>query len=257
MSIDLERGYDRDPERVAELAVELARIGVAGVNLEDGGAEPEALAAKLSASRARLAGLGLDLFLNARADVFLNGAIPAPERVAEVVRRGLSLSSRRCGRPVRASVVRAMVDRADCERGALAAAERLARARAAGLCGFVSCRGAADQRGAARRPGRAVRGTRRDAGPPSGSASCQRRTPVLFRSQRLACSGDPIALASTDGAQYGVRVPGWAARRQGAFAVERMPSSAEDQKTLLVPSAMESEKKAPPPSTVSPSPSSW
>jgi hypothetical protein len=42
----------------------------------------------------------------------------------------------------------------------------------------------------------------------------------------------------------------------GAFVVERMPSSAEDQKTLFVSSAMEVEKKAPPPSTVSPSPSS-
>jgi 2-methylisocitrate lyase-like PEP mutase family enzyme len=89
LSVDLERGYDHDPERVAELAAELARIGVAGVNLEDGGGEPELLAAKLSACRARLAHLGLDLFLNARADVFLHSAIPGPERAAEVVRRGL------------------------------------------------------------------------------------------------------------------------------------------------------------------------
>ena len=89
VSVDLERGYDRDPGRVAELVTELARIGVAGVNLEDGSGDPEALAAQLAACRARLAQSGLDLFLNARADVFLHSAIPAPERVAEVVRRGL------------------------------------------------------------------------------------------------------------------------------------------------------------------------
>jgi len=89
VSVDLERGYDSEPGRVAELVAELAGIGVAGVNLEDGGGEPQVLAAKLSACRARLAQLGLDLFLNARADVFLHSAIPAPERLTEVVRRGL------------------------------------------------------------------------------------------------------------------------------------------------------------------------
>jgi 2-methylisocitrate lyase-like PEP mutase family enzyme len=70
VSIDIEDGYDDDPAAVAELAVELATAGVAGVNLEDSLdghlLQPTSLAAKVSAVKERAPGL----FVNARVDTF-------------------------------------------------------------------------------------------------------------------------------------------------------------------------------------------
>jgi 2-methylisocitrate lyase-like PEP mutase family enzyme len=73
LSVDLERGYSNRPEEVAALVLELAELGVSGVNLEDGTEAPELLASKLDACRAALKHRGHDLFLNARTDVYLRG----------------------------------------------------------------------------------------------------------------------------------------------------------------------------------------
>ncbi len=73
LSVDFERGYGDDPSLVAGHVVALARVGAAGVNLEDGTGAPDALARKLDATRRALAAAGLDLFLNARTDVVLRG----------------------------------------------------------------------------------------------------------------------------------------------------------------------------------------
>lgn len=69
LSVDLEQGYSADPAQVAALVVQLADEGVAGVNLEDGLAPAELLAAKIRVCRAALA--GRVFFINARTDVFL------------------------------------------------------------------------------------------------------------------------------------------------------------------------------------------
>ena len=83
VSIDLEGGYSDDPSEVAALAARLVAIGVQGVNIEDGGAAPEALAAKIAAIKAAV---GDRLIVNARCDVWLAGLAPdAP--VAEATRR--------------------------------------------------------------------------------------------------------------------------------------------------------------------------
>ncbi|NOU34040.1 MAG: isocitrate lyase/phosphoenolpyruvate mutase family protein [Polyangiaceae bacterium] len=73
LSVDCERGYGDDPAVVAAHVVSLARVGAAGVNLEDGTGAPDVLARKLEATRRALAAAGLDLFLNARTDVLLRG----------------------------------------------------------------------------------------------------------------------------------------------------------------------------------------
>ncbi|RZI99399.1 MAG: isocitrate lyase/phosphoenolpyruvate mutase family protein [Brevundimonas sp.] len=83
VSIDLEGGYSDDPAEVAALAGRLVEIGVQGINIEDGGAAPEGLAAKIAAIKAAV---GDRLFVNARCDVWLRGLSPnAP--VEEAVRR--------------------------------------------------------------------------------------------------------------------------------------------------------------------------
>lgn len=70
ISIDVEDGYDDDPEKVAEY---VAALGVAGVNIEDSSAErliaPEAHAAKVAAVKRR----SPDLYVNARVDTYWLG----------------------------------------------------------------------------------------------------------------------------------------------------------------------------------------
>ena len=85
VSIDMEGGYADDPAAVAALAARLVEAGAQGINIEDGGGSPEALAAKIAAIRAAVGGA---LFVNARCDVWLRGVGEPGARVAEAARRG-------------------------------------------------------------------------------------------------------------------------------------------------------------------------
>lgn len=88
LSLDIENGYSDDPAVVAELVKQLAAIGVAGINIEDGPDDPMLLAAKIEAIRAALNKTGGDMFINARTDVFLAELVPPPKRSAETIKRG-------------------------------------------------------------------------------------------------------------------------------------------------------------------------
>jgi 2-methylisocitrate lyase-like PEP mutase family enzyme len=85
VSIDMEGGYSDDPGAVAALAGRLVAAGAQGINIEDGGGAPEALAAKIASIKAAV---GEKLFVNARCDVWLRGVGEAGTRVAEAARRG-------------------------------------------------------------------------------------------------------------------------------------------------------------------------
>jgi 2-methylisocitrate lyase-like PEP mutase family enzyme len=87
VTADIEDGYSADPAAVVNLAVALARAGVAGVNIEDRASPPETLAAKLAAVRSALDGQGLDLFLNARTDVYLRRIAEGQPAIEETLRR--------------------------------------------------------------------------------------------------------------------------------------------------------------------------
>jgi len=87
LTMDIEGGYSDDPEAVGKLAAALIDAGAVGINLEDGGGTPDLLCAKIARIR-RVAGeLGVDLFINARTDVYLRGLGPEAGRVAETVAR--------------------------------------------------------------------------------------------------------------------------------------------------------------------------
>ena len=88
VSVDFEGGYADDPEAVAALAGRLIDAGVVGINLEDAGGTPELLCAKIAAIRATASRLGVELFINARTDVYLRGLVPPPARLAETLARG-------------------------------------------------------------------------------------------------------------------------------------------------------------------------
>ncbi len=87
LTVDLEAGYSDEPARVAELVSAIVSAGAVGINIEDGNADPGLLCAKISATRAAARGLGVELFINARTDVFLRGLVAATDRVSEVTAR--------------------------------------------------------------------------------------------------------------------------------------------------------------------------
>jgi 2-methylisocitrate lyase-like PEP mutase family enzyme len=89
VTADIEAGYSDDPARVGELVGRVIDAGVVGINIEDGAGDPALLCSKISAARAAADARGVNLFINARTDVWLRG-LAAPERRAEeAVARGL------------------------------------------------------------------------------------------------------------------------------------------------------------------------
>ena len=87
LSVDSESGYSDAPEAVAGNIVRLAEAGAVGINLEDGGGAPELLCAKIGAIKRALAARGLDVYVNARTDVYLRGLAPPEQRVEAVLAR--------------------------------------------------------------------------------------------------------------------------------------------------------------------------
>jgi 2-methylisocitrate lyase-like PEP mutase family enzyme len=65
----------RYPAVAAQLVVRLSALGVAGINIEDGKGSPDLLCEKIAAIRNQLEKSGGDMFVNARTDTYLNGAV--------------------------------------------------------------------------------------------------------------------------------------------------------------------------------------
>ena len=87
LTVDVESGYSDDPAKVAELALQLVDVGVAGINIEDGREPVELLVRKIAAIKDALAKHGGDLFVNARTDVFLAQLVSPSQAVAETLTR--------------------------------------------------------------------------------------------------------------------------------------------------------------------------
>ena len=91
VSVDFEAGYQLAPHAIVE---RLLAIGAAGMNLEDSDhhgdavlVEAEAQAERLAEVKAAARAAGVNLFLNARVDVFLHKLGTPAEQLAEGVRR--------------------------------------------------------------------------------------------------------------------------------------------------------------------------
>lgn len=87
MTTDIEGGFSDDPAAVGRLVGEVIAAGAVGVNLEDGTTSPDAFAAKIRAAKEAGHHAGVNVFVNARTDVFLRGLAPEGVRVDEVLRR--------------------------------------------------------------------------------------------------------------------------------------------------------------------------
>jgi 2-methylisocitrate lyase-like PEP mutase family enzyme len=87
LTVDVEGGYSDQPAAVADTIAAVIDAGAVGINLEDGRSPPALLAAKIALVKAAAARAGVDLFVNARTDVYLKGLVPPAERVAETLAR--------------------------------------------------------------------------------------------------------------------------------------------------------------------------
>lgn len=88
VSVDIDHAAARDRAALDDLVACFADLGVSGVNLEDAGGPPGPHCARIERVKAQAARCGVDLFVNARTDLFLHRLGPAERRVAEAVARG-------------------------------------------------------------------------------------------------------------------------------------------------------------------------
>ena len=87
LTIDIEGGYSDDPAAVAHVVSGIIDAGAVGINIEDGAGPPELLCRKIDAARQRALHASVDLFVNARTDVYLHAVATGDAAIEEVVRR--------------------------------------------------------------------------------------------------------------------------------------------------------------------------
>jgi 2-methylisocitrate lyase-like PEP mutase family enzyme len=87
LSVDCEAGYSADPSLVADTVDRVLDAGAAGLNLEDGTSPSELLAEKITHVKRAAARRGVDVFVNARIDVYLKALVAESERLSETLTR--------------------------------------------------------------------------------------------------------------------------------------------------------------------------
>lgn len=87
LTVDMEGGYSNEPTAVGDAVAGIIEAGAVGINLEDGTGTPELFCAKVEQAKRAGARLGVELFVNARTDVYLRGLVPGERRVEETLAR--------------------------------------------------------------------------------------------------------------------------------------------------------------------------
>lgn len=93
ITCDAEGGYSDDPKQAAEHIRALMGAGAVGINLEDGALAHELHLAKIEAIRSTAQRAGINLFINARTDVFLRQLAPPERAVEETLRRAAAIKN--------------------------------------------------------------------------------------------------------------------------------------------------------------------
>lgn len=88
VTADSEAGYSSDVAAVAGFVVSMAKAGAAGINIEDGTEPPAVLVEKIKAIKQACTREGVDVFVNARTDVYLKTLVPAERALEETLARG-------------------------------------------------------------------------------------------------------------------------------------------------------------------------
>jgi 2-methylisocitrate lyase-like PEP mutase family enzyme len=87
VSADIEGGYAQDADGVAATVRQVLDAGIVGVNLEDGPRPAAEHVRRIAAARAAADAAGVPLFVNARIDVYLAGAVAGDDRLEETLKR--------------------------------------------------------------------------------------------------------------------------------------------------------------------------
>ena len=87
LTADIEGGYTDDLATLAESIKGVIGAGAVGINLEDGTRSPDLHARKVEAARKAADQAGVNLFINARTDVYLKGLASGDAALTETVRR--------------------------------------------------------------------------------------------------------------------------------------------------------------------------
>lgn len=91
ITCDAEGGYSDDPKQAAENIAALINAGAVGINLEDGKQPHELHLRKIEAIRNTAERAGVNLYINARTDVFLKQLAPAEQAIEETLRRAAAI----------------------------------------------------------------------------------------------------------------------------------------------------------------------
>lgn len=87
LTVDIESGYSDDPAQVEELVRAVIDAGAVGINIEDGAMPADLLCRKIESARRAAQSRGVDLFINARTDVYLKNLVSAERRLEEALAR--------------------------------------------------------------------------------------------------------------------------------------------------------------------------
>jgi 2-methylisocitrate lyase-like PEP mutase family enzyme len=87
LTADIEGGFTDDLDDLAALIGRVIEAGAVGINIEDGGRDPQLHARKIAAVKAAAAKTGVPLFINARTDVYLRGLAQGEAAYEEAVKR--------------------------------------------------------------------------------------------------------------------------------------------------------------------------
>ena len=83
----LRGGYSNEPSTVGENLKAILASGIAGINIEDGTDEPALLAKKIEAIKRIASSMNVDVFVNARTDVYLQNLVADQKKVEETLAR--------------------------------------------------------------------------------------------------------------------------------------------------------------------------
>lgn len=87
VSTDFEGGFADDPSTVGDFVSRLIEVGAVGINIEDGQGSPDLLSAKIERVRHDAERKGVDLWVNARLDVYLRKLAEGDAAYEETIRR--------------------------------------------------------------------------------------------------------------------------------------------------------------------------
>jgi 2-methylisocitrate lyase-like PEP mutase family enzyme len=96
VTVDVEGGYAIEPEAVGDVIAAVVDAGGVGINIEDGAGAPDLLCAKIAAAKKAAGRAGIDLFVNARTDVFLKRLVPVERAIGETIARAARYRAAGC-----------------------------------------------------------------------------------------------------------------------------------------------------------------